>query len=94
MAFVPGELSLDKCIPRGITLQHGHVGVYDESRENFNYIGVVIPVGRMMPEQMKEIAALSNKYGRGDIRLTAWQNLIIPGIKDEDVETVKKRLST
>ena len=92
MAFVPGELPLEKCEPRGITLQHGHIGVYDEANDGYNYIGVVVPVGRMMPEQMKAIAALSEKYGRGDIRLTAWQNLIIPGVKDEDVEAVKQEI--
>ena len=92
MAFMPRELPLEKCEPRGITLQHGHIGVYDEVTEGYNYIGVVVPVGRMMPEQMKAIAALSEDYGRGDLRLTAWQNLIIPGVKDEDVEAVKQEI--
>ena len=91
MAFMPRELPLEKCEPRGITLQHGHIGVYDEVTEGYNYIGVVVPVGRMMPEQMKAIAALSEDYGK-DLRLTAWQNLIIPGVKDEDVEAVKQEI--
>ncbi len=80
---------LDACEARRPTLKHGHVGVYNEKQAGYNYIGVVVPVGRMLPEQMIAIAKLSESYGRGDIRLTAWQNLIIPGIKDEDVEAVK-----
>lgn len=80
---------LASCEPRGATHQHGHIGVYNEKEAGLNYIGVVIPVGRMMPDQIRAIAKLADTYGRGDIRLTAWQNLIIPGIKDANVETVK-----
>ena len=86
------RLPLEQCEPRVRTLQHGHVGVYDAAKAGTNYIGVVIPVGRMLPEQMKAIAKLSETYGSGDIRLTAWQNLIIPDIKDADVEAVKAEI--
>ena len=89
LAFEPLTLPLEQCEPRGATLQHGHIGVYDEKESGFNYLGVVVPVGRMLPEQMKAIAKLASEFGRGEVRLTAWQNLIIPGIKDEDVDTVK-----
>ena len=89
MSFAPGALPLSQCEPRLSTLQHGHIGVYEERDAAYNYIGVVIPVGRMLPEQMKAIAQLADRYGRGDIRLTAWQNLILPGIRDADVEAVK-----
>ena len=81
--------ALENCEPRSATLQHGHIGVYGEKTAGLNYIGVVIPVGRMMPEQVRAIAKLADTYGRGEIRLTAWQNLILPGIKDADVESVK-----
>ena len=65
------------------------MGVYNEKTDGLNYIGVVIPVGRMLPDQMKAIAALAERYGRGEVRLTAWQNLLIPGIRDADLEAVK-----
>lgn len=92
LAFELGALPLENCEPRAATLQHGHIGVYDEREPGMNYIGVVIPVGRMLPEQMKAIAKLADQYGRSDIRLTAWQNLIIPGIRDADVDAVKKAI--
>lgn len=92
ITFEMGRLPLDQCEPRGRTLKHGHVGVYNENTVGLNYIGVVVPVGRMLPEQMIAIAKLSERFGRGDIRLTAWQNLIIPGIKDEDVEAAKAEI--
>lgn len=89
LTFELFRFALENCEPRGATLQHGHVGVYGEKEAGLNYIGVVIPVGRMMPDQIRAVAELADTYGRGDIRLTAWQNLIIPGIKDADLEAVK-----
>ncbi|WPJ96520.1 NirA family protein [Coraliomargarita algicola] len=89
LTFALETLALDQCAPRAGTQQHGHIGVYDERAADYYYIGVVVPVGRMLPEQMKAIAKIADQYGRGDIRLTAWQNLIIPGIRKEYVDTVK-----
>ncbi len=89
LAFELGRLPLEHCEPRARTIKHGYLGVYNEKTAGFNYIGVVIPVGRMLPEQMKAIAKLADRYGRGEIRLTAWKNLIIPGIADADLEAVK-----
>lgn len=89
LTFELQSFPLEQCEPRKPTLQHGHVGIYNEAAAGFNYIGVVVPVGRMLPEQMKAIASIASQYGRGEIRLTAWQNLIIPGIADADIEAVK-----
>lgn len=92
LTFELARLPVAQCEARARTLQHGHVGVYDAAGEGMNYIGVVIPVGRMLPQQMKAIAQLSDRYGSGDIRLTAWQNLILPDIKDADLATVKAEI--
>ncbi len=89
LAFDLGRLPLEACELATAPVKHGHVGVYNEKTEGLNYIGVVIPVGRMLPDQMKAIAKLADRYGRGEVRLTAWQNLLIPGIQDADLEAVK-----
>jgi ferredoxin-nitrite reductase len=57
-----------------------------------NYIGVAIPVGQITPKQMLRLADLADNYASGEIRLTVWQNLIIPNVPDEFVETMKKSL--
>jgi ferredoxin-nitrite reductase len=46
----------------------------------------------MKSKQMRRIAAVAQNYGSGEVRLTVWQNLIIPNIPDQFVETVKKNL--
>jgi ferredoxin-nitrite reductase len=57
-----------------------------------NYIGVAMPVGQITPKQMLRVAEIADLYGSGEIRLTVWQNFIIPNVPDAYVETVKKAL--
>ena len=41
---------------------------------------------------MLRLADLIDNYASGEVRLTVWQNLIIPNISDAFVETIKKSL--
>ena len=86
------RLPLDQCEPRPRTIPHGHIGVYRQRQPRLNYVGVVVPVGRISVRQMRRVAELSRNYGTGEIRLTVWQNLIIPNVSDGFVETVKRNV--
>jgi ferredoxin-nitrite reductase len=92
LAFQLARLPLDQCKPRRVPIQHGHIGVFKQAQRGLNYIGAVITVGRMKSKQMRRIADLAQNYGSGEVRLTVWQNLIIPNVPDAFVETVKKNL--
>jgi ferredoxin-nitrite reductase len=81
-----------QCVPPSPPIRHGHIGAYKQSKRGLNYIGVVIPVGRMKPKQMRRLAELAANYGTGELRLTPWQNLLLPNIPDGFVETVKRSL--
>ena len=72
--------------------RHTHIGVYPQKQKGLNYIGVAVPVGQITPKQMLRLADLVDNYGSGEVRLTVWQNLIIPNIPDAFVETIKKAL--
>jgi ferredoxin-nitrite reductase len=74
------------------TLRHSHIGVYPQKQKGMNYIGVAMPVGQIPPRQMIRVAEIADLYGSGEIRLTVWQNFIIPNVSDAYVETVKKAL--
>jgi ferredoxin-nitrite reductase len=73
-------------------LPHTHIGVYPQKQKGLNYIGVAMPVGQITPKQMLRVAEIADLYGSGEIRLTVWQNFIIPNVPDAYVETVKKAL--
>ncbi|PYL01833.1 MAG: NirA family protein [Verrucomicrobia bacterium] len=72
--------------------RHTHVGVYPQKQKGLNYIGVAVPVGQITPKQLLRLADLADNYGSGEVRLTVWQNLVIPNIPDAFVETIKKAL--
>lgn len=74
------------------TLPHTHVGDYPQKQRSLNYVGVTIPVGQITPKQMIRLAEIADLYGSGEVRLTVWQNLIIPNVPDAFVPTVKRAL--
>ena len=81
---------LDALDYRSQDLPHSHVGIYPQKQRGFNYVGVAVPVGHVTPKQMIRLAELADLYGSGEVRLTVWQNFIIPNVPDAYVETVRK----
>ncbi|MBU6464601.1 MAG: NirA family protein [Bradyrhizobium sp.] len=62
-----------------------HIGVHKQKQTGLNWIGVVLPVGKLTCEQMHGLAKIARDLGDGDIRLTVWQNLLISGVADDKV---------
>jgi hypothetical protein len=63
----------------------GHIGVYGQKQAGLNYLGLVLPVGRLTSGQMRGLAEISERFGSGTLRLTVWQNLLISDVADRDV---------
>ena len=66
--------------PRPAFDRFAHIGVHPQKQDGLNWIGVVLPVGRMTAAQMRGLAAVARDFGDGDIRLTVWQNFLISGV--------------
>jgi len=86
LAFDLRYVALEDCDEMPLKDKQAHFGIRQQSQEGLNYIGIITPVGRLLPKQMHQIAKLAARYGDSDIRLTAWQNIIIPHIKDDDIQ--------
>ena len=71
--------------PRPYADKHGHVGVHAQKQPGLNYLGVVLPVGRITAPQMRGLAEIAERFGSGTLRLTVWQNLLISDVPDRDV---------
>ncbi len=84
----------DECEPRAAVDQHGHLGVHPQQQPGFSYIGVAIPVGRLSPAQMRAVSGIAEEYGSGEIRLTVWQNLLLPNIAHKDIEAARQALAS
>ncbi len=67
------------------TTRTDHVGLFRQQQTGFNYVGLVVPTGRLSATQLLGVATLAEHYGSGEIRLTPSQNLIIPHIPDHMV---------
>ncbi|WP_458760988.1 NirA family protein [Afipia sp. TerB] len=70
-----------------------HVGVHAQKQPGLNWIGVVVPVGRLTPDQMRGLALVASDCGDGDIRLTVWQNLIISGVPEDKIAAATAAIS-
>jgi ferredoxin-nitrite reductase len=71
--------------PRPAFDRMAHIGVHRQKQDGLNWIGVVLPLGKLTCEQMRGLAKIAQDLGDGEIRLTVWQNLLIPGVRDENV---------
>ncbi len=84
---VPGAVA-----PRPAFDRTAHIGVHPQRQSGLNWIGVVVPVGRMSVSQMRGLAAVACELGDGDVRLTVWQNLLISGISSENLAAATQRI--
>ena len=90
-------MSLSPLDPAGMRwasqeLAHSHVGDFPQKQRGLNYVGATCPVGQITPRQMLRLSELSELYGSGEIRLTVWQNFIVPNVPDAFVPTLKRAL--
>lgn len=85
-------VSENACAPRHPIDRQGHVGVQPQSQDGLQSIGLNLPVGKLKPDQMRGLGRLAMEFGRNDVRLTVWQNLIIPWVTESDIETVLREI--
>jgi ferredoxin-nitrite reductase len=72
--------------PRPPFDRSAHIGVHGQKQEGLNWIGVVLPVGKLTAAQMRGLAGIARALGDGDIRLTVWQNLLISGVPTDKLK--------
>jgi ferredoxin-nitrite reductase len=93
LAFPLLRLPADQCVPRGQIDRAGHIGVHPQAQPGLSYIGVSVPVGRLPVAQMRAVADIADRFGTGEIRLTVWQNLILPNISEANLEAAQAELT-
>jgi ferredoxin-nitrite reductase len=62
-----------------------HIGLTSQKQAGLVAVGLCVPIGRVNPEQLEELARLADVYGDGAIRLTTGQNAIIPNVPADRV---------
>ena len=90
LAFPLSRLPPAACEPRKPVMKHGWLGAHHQSQAGLNYLGIGTTAGKLTSGQMRALASLSEKYGRGELRLTVWQSVIIPHLTAENVIEVRR----
>jgi ferredoxin-nitrite reductase len=93
LSFPLIHVSASECEPRRPIDRTAHIGIHPQAQPGLHYIGLSIPVGRLPVEQMHAIADVADRFGSGEVRLTVWQNLLIPNISSTHLEVAKQALT-
>jgi len=86
LAFPLIRFSSEDCEPRNPIDRAGHIGIHPQRQPDLHYIGVSVPVGQLPVEQMLMLADVASQFGTGELRLTVWQNLLIPNIPTDRLD--------
>ncbi|WP_288482174.1 nitrite/sulfite reductase [uncultured Deinococcus sp.] len=63
-------------------------------KDGLNYVVLTTTVGRINPDKARALADLSEKYGNGTLRTTAFQNMMIPNVPTGNVDALVAELQT
>jgi ferredoxin-nitrite reductase len=69
-----------------------HIGTHPQRQPGLSYLGVVAPLGRLAIHQLRELADLSQVYGSSTLRLTPWQNVLIPDVPTARVPALQQAI--
>ncbi|CAI7906378.1 unnamed protein product [Closterium sp. NIES-53] len=70
--------------------RRSYLGVHPQKQPGLVYVGLHVPVGRVHPPTLHELARLAEEYGSGEVRLTVEQNVIIPNVPEGRVADLLK----
>ncbi|HEV8663126.1 MAG TPA: nitrite reductase [Candidatus Methylomirabilis sp.] len=65
-----------------------HVGIHPQRQEGYHSAGIPVLRGRITAEQMARVADLADRYGTGEVRTTAMQNLLLLNIPARHVDAL------
>ncbi len=93
LAFTLVHAPLSVCEPRRPVVKHGWLGASSQAQKGLQSLGFGTQAGRMTAKQMHAVADLATHYGKGELRLTVWQSVIIPHVPDAFVQTVLRSIA-
>ena len=82
----------DEAWRRALPAHGGHIGIRAQRQTGLVFVGAMPPLGRLSPRILVELAALCEKFGTGHIRLTPWQSILIPAIRESAAPQVVQML--
>lgn len=87
LPFTLRRYPLSRCEKRAPVDKAGHVGIHDQGQGR-QYVGIVLPVGRLTIPQMHGLADLADRYADSKMRTTVWQNLVLGNVRKTDMKAL------
>jgi ferredoxin-nitrite reductase len=87
------EFPLARCQLPAQADPFGHIGFHAQQPLGHSYVGVVLDSAQLSSEQARGLAQIAEQHGRGELRLTPHQNVIIPGLADASLHRVEEALT-
>jgi ferredoxin-nitrite reductase len=76
----------------GVHLQRQAGGTAAVTEDRY-YVGIVLLLGRWTVTQIRGLGAIAARYGSGTLRLTPWQNILLPDVLASDVAQVRELIT-
>ncbi|MBS1798719.1 MAG: NirA family protein [Acidobacteria bacterium] len=92
LAFPLIRVEASECEPRHTIHRTAHLGIHTQSQSGLHYMGVCVPVGHLPATQVRSLADIAERFGTGELRLTVWQNVIIPNITAGQLDAARQAL--
>ena len=86
------RLPLEQCAEPKPVVRGAHVGVHRQCQPGRNWVGAGVPGGRLSGDGMAALADLADRFGAGELRLTVFQNPLIPHVADRDTTALAAAL--
>jgi ferredoxin-nitrite reductase len=87
------SLPLESCELPPAPDPSAHLGFHNQKPRGKSYVGVAVQDGLLRLDQARGLADLASEYGLGELRLSAQQNILIPGLPDTQLHRVKDLLA-
>ncbi len=69
-----------------------HIGIHPQHQQGLSYIGIVLTLGQLETRQIRGLVNIADTYGNGTLRLTPWQNLLVPDVAHKHIYNVKRKI--
>jgi ferredoxin-nitrite reductase len=74
-------------------IPHPHLGAHPQKQEGLQYLGVSTPVGIVQADEVEAICRVAEEFGDGELRLSIFQNVIVPNIPSARIAAAREALA-
>jgi ferredoxin-nitrite reductase len=66
------------------------LGIHPQPQEGKVRVGILVPSGRLSPQECRDLADLADRYSGGELRLTVEQNVLLPNVDATAIADLEK----